>query len=86
MINAMMLLGLQASGFLFLALLLPGKVAMAAPSGCRTWVGVRGPAIPTRKEILNPNQQPGKRGSEEMHIRHPANSANRSKYTWDVPQ
>lgn len=36
MINAMMLLGLQASGLLLLALLLPGKVAMAAPSGCRT--------------------------------------------------
>lgn len=48
---------------------------MAAPSGCRPWVGVHGPAIPTRKETLNPNQQPGKWGSEERHVWHPADGA-----------
>lgn len=39
------------------------RVAMAAPSGCKPWVVVHGPAISTRKEIFNPNQQPGKWGA-----------------------
>lgn len=54
---------------------------MAAPSRCRPWVVAHGPAIPTRKETLNPNQQPGESGGEGMHIEHHTKGVNRGKYT-----
>lgn len=61
MMNATVLSGLQASWpSSLLAWLLLGRVVMAAPSRCRPWGVVHGPAIPTREEVLNPNQQPGK--------------------------
>lgn len=86
MTNAMVLPGLQASWPLLSCLTLAGRVAMAAPSGCRPWVGDHGPAIPTRKEVLGPNQQAGKWGVKEMCIWPPADSVNRRKYTCGGPQ
>ena len=59
--NAMVLLDLQASWPLLpTCLALAETVAKAAPSGCKPWVVVHSPAMPTRKETLDPNQQSGK--------------------------
>lgn len=82
MTNALLLPGLQASWPpLPSRLALSGECCNGSPKWMQTWVEVRGPAIPMRKEILNPNQQPGKRGSEDVHIWHPPDGVNRSKYT-----